>query len=386
MDVLLVGGSETKSSGIINKLFALFETDKSVEGLSVYNGNIDSLHIETKGADLILWWPDIDNKEEKNYPVKDQGTVLICSKVIREETTRIDAVSRIFKMHGNAVVTITKKYKEEPCAYCTNVLYIEEKGSPCSKYPTEDECSIKNNWPRFNQAAYDDIQKAYFEFELIDALNNTWCKTDKLPKLVKNINALYAWTRASRRVSLNHNDLPPGVLEHLDYADIRAFIGINKELALKVAEGCGNRFFGNYSTRCTKLFPSTRKGKDYFLFSPRNVDKRYVSTEDLVLVDKQYYYGKRKPSVDTPVQLELYKYFPNINYMIHGHAYIKDAVTTLDYFPCGDLREVNSALAAIDANGSTKINLKNHGFLLMSKDVYGMQKHLNKCKFYMIGG
>ena len=50
--------------------------------------------------------PNIDNEEEKQYPIKKKGSVLICSKVMREGYKPIDAISRIFKMQGNAVIAI----------------------------------------------------------------------------------------------------------------------------------------------------------------------------------------------------------------------------------------------------------------------------------------
>lgn len=337
MKALVVGGSTNKVSSIITKLAVLLEAEDGVEFTLSCNKYNPADPVSIDGYDLVLWWPDIDNEEPKHYPVKDQGAVLICSKVMREETTRVDAVSRIFNMHGNAVVTISKN---------------------------EDK----------------------FEFELIDALNNTWEKTTHLPTLSRMIMRLYEWTKASKRRSLTQNAWPAGLWGIIDKDEIGDFIQLNQELALKVAEGCGNRFFGNYSTRCTKLFPSTRRGKHYFFFSPRNVDKRFVSAKDLVLCDNEYYYGDRKPSVDTPVQLDLYKHFPNINWMIHGHAYIKGAKTTDFYCPCGDMREVKEIVDLVDKNGVTKLNLLNHGFLFMSKDLAGMRKHFEEYEFKMIGG
>lgn len=337
MKVLIVGGGDGKASGIITKLHALLEAQPEVESAMVINEYNPKHKISLSGFNLVLWWPDVDNKEPKSYPVKDQGAVLICSKVMRADTTRVDAVTRIFKMHGNAVVTI-------------------------------------------------DSNGGKFEFDLIDALNNSWRRTTSLSKLVTMIMSLYKWTKESVRVSLTQNDWPEGLEGILDVTGISDFIDVNKELALKVATGCSNRFFGNYSTRCTKLFPSTRKGKDYFFFSPRNVDKKYVTTEDLVLTDIKYYYGTRKPSVDTPVQLELYKYFSDIEYMIHGHAYIKGAITTKFYYPCGDLREVDEVVQVVDKTGATRINLLNHGFLLIGKDMAQMKQHLKECEFKMIGG
>lgn len=369
MKVLIVGGGPGKDSGVITKITRLFselpETDLVVS-CNGYNPGRDD--VDTKGYDLILWWPDIDNAEEKIYPVKDQGAVLVCSKMMRALTTRTDAVSRIFKMHGNAVVAISLPPAKAGCESCIRNC----KG-------THPSCCQETGW-------HDYYYGGPFQFELIDALNNTWRKTTDLSKLVQMIVDLYKWTKESKRRSLKQNMAVDAALDKLPMEEIGEFMQLNRGLALKVAEGCGNRFFGNFSTRCTKLFPSTRKGKDYFFFSPRNVDKRYLEPSDVVLCDHEYYYGDRKPSVDTPVQLELYKHFPNINWMIHGHAYIKDAFMTDFYCPCGDMREVDEVVKLVSATGSARVNLLNHGFILMSKTLKGMYKHFEECDFKMIGG
>ncbi len=70
--------------------------------------------------------------------------------------------------------------------------------------------------------------------------------------------------------------------------------------------------------------------------------------------------------------------------MIHGHAYIKHCkANTQEYFPCGDLREVDEVLGFLN-KGATRINLCNHGFLLVGRTVSEFQKHLNECTFKMI--
>jgi len=98
------------------------------------------------------------------------------------------------------------------------------------------------------------------------------------------------------------------------------------------------------------------------------------------------YFGDRKPSVDAPVQLELYRDFPDINFMIHGHAYIRGDVPFTDkYYPCGDLREVDEVRKQLNF-GHSRINLKSHGFLLVGNCVEDFRRHLEECKFDMIGG
>lgn len=173
---------------------------------------------------------------------------------------------------------------------------------------------------------------------------------------------------------------------------------MNNSLADFIQTSCGDRFFGNLSTRCQKLFPSERDGK-FIYVSPRNVDKNRLTPSDFVLfnTDDYTYYSvdeKIKPSVDSPVQSEIYKEFPSINYMIHGHAFISimkeldenniPCTSTENYFPCGDLRElveVKKLMKFIIYDECHKdygiINLKGHGFLMFSQTFEQMKYMIN---------
>jgi len=311
--VIAGGGADGKKSGVINKIKEAI--CQEADDYTVYNGSLpDSI----SGHDLVLWMPDISNDEEKNYPVKDKGAVLICSKVMREGYTRLDAVTRIFRMHGNAVIAIYK-----------------EPGYP-------------------------------FKFELIDALANIWYSGYDILDLCVSIMQLYKWTKDATRVSVPKAvEQKPVVLAPLD-----DFIAINRKLAFKSAAQCGNRYFGNFSTRCTKLFPSHRDD-NVIVMSPRNVDKRTLTTDDMVQIVDGRYLGDRKPSVDAPVQMAVYEQVPDIRYMIHGHAYVKGVPMTNHYFPCGDMREVPETVELLK-EGHTAINLRNHGFLLATKSLDDM--------------
>ena len=123
MRILIVGGTwaetieEMKSSSIIYKIEEKFK-EKS-HYVNVYNGGwINDLknladYNRCKYYDLILWMPNVSNEEEKIYPKKCKGTVLICSKVIgNNNRDKGDAVARIFKMNANAVLAIDKSDKE----------------------------------------------------------------------------------------------------------------------------------------------------------------------------------------------------------------------------------------------------------------------------------
>jgi hypothetical protein len=156
------------------------------------------------------------------------------------------------------------------------------------------------------------------------------------------------------------------------------------------------RFMGNASFRCTKGgFPSQRSRNGQIFVSRRNVDKRSLDADSFVAVeasldtvrkpsphrphaktlilkdDAVKYWGHNKPSVDTPVQVLLYQAFPNINYMLHAHVYHKEGVMTNRYVPCGDIREVNEIVNAVNDPETKRfiVNLKGHGSLIASAKV-----------------
>lgn len=335
--VMIVGGNPDteKRSKIIDILHNAFLINKNdINSLELYNSRLPK---DISGSNLIIWMPDISNEKPKDYPVKDKGAVLICSKVMRPGYGEFDAISRIFQMSGNAVIAI---YTDNP-------------------------------------------KKAIFK--LIDALGNTWCETADIQELYGAIIQFFEWTKTSIRKSLHNQPLDKLPLNITDIFNknseaLKKFIEINNILASSVQTAVGKRFFGNLSTRCMKLFPSTRSN-DYIFVSPRNVDKLKLTTEDFIIINLSdfSYFGERKPSVDTPIQCFLYNKYPEINFMIHGHAYLAGAPFTENYFPCGDMREAKEILS-IWNDAPACINLKNHGFLITSKTLIEMEELINSAK------
>jgi hypothetical protein len=147
------------------------------------------------------------------------------------------------------------------------------------------------------------------------------------------------------------------------------------------------RFLGNSSFRCTKGgFPSFRDG-EFVYVSKRNIDKERIDRTGFVPVyahrkkgEKVAYLGENKPSVDTPVQLALYEMFPEINFMVHSHTYVKDGVFTETPLPCGAFEEVAEIdRVIVDKNKDFYIiNLIGHGCLVMSSDI----EKLKDIEFY----
>lgn len=134
------------------------------------------------------------------------------------------------------------------------------------------------------------------------------------------------------------------------------------------------RFLGNASFRCESGFPSIQFGDGRIYMSRRNVDKRFIGPNTFVQVglneetDTIWYRGDHKPSVDTAIQVRLYKKLGCICYMMHSHVYEKNAPFTSKMIPCGGLEEVDEVLKVISKNDLPAwdkpyfaINLKGHG-------------------------
>jgi hypothetical protein len=138
-----------------------------------------------------------------------------------------------------------------------------------------------------------------------------------------------------------------------------------------------DRYLGNLSFRCTRGFP-TFKHEDLIYVSRRNIDKRSIGRDGFVAVTpelvngKVSYYGDAKPSVDTPVQIELYKKYPSIKYMLHSHVYITGGIFTKEKIPCGAVEEVDSICQVLPPGEDVmyaSINLLGHGSIVMANSL-----------------
>ena len=320
-EVLVVGGTWDEKGGRPSKIITALANELEADR---YNGGsrFDLRKVAQSAGkyDLIVWMPNVDNDHEKIYPKKAQGAVLICSKVMRPGYAKAEAITRIFQMHANAVIQIHKPDR--------------------------------------------------YVFTLTDALGNDWSFSSEILKLVQGILELYQWTEGVERVGSRQADVPDDALQR--------FLACTRFVADQVENEVGSRYFGNVATRCQRMFPGIWE-EDSMYVSPRNTDKRRLQAEDMVLAwsgeDREVLYmGSRKPSVDTPVQLEIARK-TDACVFIHGHAKVVGAPTTKHYYPCGDLREAPEVIEIIRGGGHYGvINLKNHGFLLYSKFIEGMEK------------
>lgn len=210
---------------------------------------------------------------------------------------------------------------------------------------------------------------------IFDPLGTVWCDfTDDLDllsvKLLSRLSFLLSIKRENINLTgekFNSPDIPDELLEKFK------FFGQTFHDLIQPEEGT-KRFLGNMSFRCLKGFPSFRQG-DVIFVSRRNVDKKYISKEDFIPVklteDGLFASGDIKPSVDTPVQVRLYKNLPDVNYMLHAHVYVKNAPFTSVAVPCGGLQEVDEIMDLINIlklDTDFAINLIGHGCLICAKD------------------
>ena len=212
-------------------------------------------------------------------------------------------------------------------------------------------------------------------------METVWYKGSDLSELSKAILKFYDFTKEVVRVQTKREDIDI----HLDNEILNTLDGLiqtNIKLQKYIETSCGNRFFGNISTRCQKLFPSFKINSNYMFVSPRNSNKESLTSDDMVLYSSNNTYsGNNKPSVDSPTQIKLYKLYPNINFMIHGHAIISGIgeVNTNNYRLCGDTREVDEILEVVNTDEkSFVVNLKNHGFLIGANSLNSLNELVDK--------
>jgi len=138
------------------------------------------------------------------------------------------------------------------------------------------------------------------------------------------------------------------------------------------------RHLGNASFRCQNGFPSFRK-EGLVYVSRRNVDKKGIQKESFVATDANSidpkYFGNQKPSVDTPIQLRLYQYYPNVNFMLHSHCYVAGAPFTKRMLPCGAIEEAQEVERVFPDRkiNNFAVNLLGHGSMVASGSVQDMK-------------
>jgi ribulose-5-phosphate 4-epimerase/fuculose-1-phosphate aldolase len=371
--VLIVGGTFDNEGGRPSKLIDnMFKQITEANGYkaTLFNGGlVTSLHNIILPAvvnyNVVLWFANVSNDEDKLRDVKaiNPKAILITSKRNDgNKYTFAELISRALAIKANLTIEFSKQ---------------------------ED---------KFNMMLFDPLGNVFYDgFDV----------AEMCAALVHRVSKLLTFTRVP---TIRESELAtpevPNESEFFEFAHDCADIFHN---LIRPAKGT-ERFLGNMSFRCQNGFPSFRGENGIIYVSRRNVDKSDINAGSFVptYLDEDMntkYFGDNKPSVDTPVQLRLYKLFPWANYMLHAHCYVDitgiSSAMMLDTqkpVPCGAIEEVDEIYNAIpktvnDYTGTIQlfnknaprllaINLTGHGCLLIAKDVEifkELQKHKDNC-------
>ena len=339
--ILIVGGTWNEKGGMPSSIIK--KMHKIMNVANVHNGgNYNDLRkiIEsTPKYDYIFWFANVeDNSLEKIRNVKD---------------------------------------------YAPKSLLITSKRNDNNKYTYEELLQRALSQKANLCFEFSKVADKLFNIRVFDPLGCIWYDGTNINEAIKaTLNRLEYLKSVTRKPSINVGEAPNIEFTETD----KKFLEFVRESGetfhrLMCLPPDVKRFVGNASlrfkepTRCMSGFPAIRKD-DIVLISRRNVDKTGISEKDFVacyLEDGNVAYrGENKPSVDSPVQLRLFKQLPNIDYILHGHCYIENAPMTSMAIPCGAIEEVDETIKCIKQNYNTLnnnfyvINLKGHGCLIMA--------------------
>lgn len=350
----IVGGywskQDGKESAYINK-FAMYIKLKSKAETIVFNGGNDIKQVYEK---------------LKLYYAYQRKLVVIWLANVAEEAGDIKYVQFIKREMPLCLLVTSKRNNNE---YSINELL-------------QHALALKSNlFITFTKTPQADACRADVFATLLDPLGNQFIATSDVRQLVtallNRLTKLKNYTRKGSMQILNHNTLALNCTEEM--YDFNQLIQKYAEVYHNIIYGVEKieRFLGNASFRCTFGMPSMRITEGIYV-SPRNVNKNQLKISDFVKVTEAddidapfiYYYGSAKPSVDAPIQLRLYKLFPELNFMLHAHVYIKDAPFTSEVIPCGSMEEVNEIIDIIrNKTLPCFVNLKGHGSIALANKV-----------------
>jgi len=323
------GGRESKIGNILFKGMDLTDTINC----EYHNGGsfaeLETIVDRVQEYNTIYWFPDITNdkvKLVKKIKEKNNACVLVTSKRNTEgKYSFADLVHHALGNKSNLFVEIT-----------------EEGG-------------------RYQGRVIDPLGNVFLDH------NTDFTLVGKV--VAKRANELSRYTRIGSRQIGERKNIPTDN----DFFQVIKEYGETFHNLIHAHPDAVNRFFGNASFRCERGFPSFKEGNLIYV-SQRNIDKRSISSDGFVALDTTIpvqYYGDRKPSVDSPIQVALYNYYPNVKYMLHGHAYVQGAPFTKNVVLCGALEEAEEIIALFPnpETVNVAVNLKGHGSLLMVNDV-----------------
>lgn len=368
MTILIVGGTwnrefnnSTESYGKPSSLVTKLSNALTTYGLvDVYNGGrYDKLEDIIKSAssyDVVFWWANVDNSLPKIRNVKEIAphTILINSK--RDDEDKY-SFQELIQRSLAAKANLTWKFKK--------------------------------------------IADKTFETTIFDPLGSVWYLGTDFDAAIKAcMDRLIFLKRMTRQPSIKTDKINI-IPDEQDFVDVvRKYAAeFQKYMDSSVKT---KRFIGNASLRLIKPFSDSRCGKgmpsfrgtDNMIFvSKRNIDKQFITLDNFVPVymdnDKLMYCGEDKPSVDTPVQIRLYKELDHINYMLHSHCYIKSAPFTHEAIPCGAIEEFDEVMKLIheqkfdNHRNQYFVNLIGHGSIIMWNNMQQFHEDIEpKLEYY----
>lgn len=315
----------------------------------------------------------IENCLDGNVTCFNGGTYESLRNII-ESTPNYDYVFWFANVEDNSLAKI-RNVKD----YAPKCMLITSKRNDNSKYDFEEllqrALATKSNLC----FEFSKLEDKVFNIRIFDPLGCVWYDGTSIEDAVKScLDRLSFLSSVTRKPSINKEDSLNIVFDEND----KKFLEFVKESAntfhkLMCLPEKVDRFVGNASlrfktpTRCMNGFPAMRK-EDYILISRRNVDKTGISEKDFVPCyldenDNTIFLGENKPSVDTPVQLRLFRELKNIDYILHGHCYINGAPITKKAIPCGAIEEVEEILKCVNKDDDfVVLNLRGHGCLILS--------------------
>lgn len=333
---LIVGGTFDEKGGRPSGFVDKFTKD--LHNIKVINGGyyssltdiVDS--IGKDGYEYVLWWANIPNDLPKIRDIKSlyPNIMLVTSKRNNKEYSKQEIIARALRDKANLIVEFDKT-----------------EGLP-------------------------------FRMRVSDPLGNVFYNGKNLEEMQTRLLARIIFLKGGvtrRKTYISGKESSDAKVDERFLEIVKGFANRFHELINPMES---TRFLGNASQRfrCERGFPSQRLDDNRILVSRRNVRKESLQSSEFVEVyeeyDKLYFNGKYKPSVDTPIQFELYKRLPKINYMVHSHVYVKSAPCTRMILPCGALEEIDEIMEVVNKYGYSEnfcINLKGHGCTIFASDL-----------------
>lgn len=212
------------------------------------------------------------------------------------------------------------------------------------------------------------------DLKIIDSLGNLWYEGPSVSEVIVRLQWYINYVAELTRVGSTRSDFFDGemVIEEDFWKIVRLFGAIFKTAFRKTANA--ECIAGDETIRCIYGYPSICTD-NAIIVSRRDIDENGIEKEMFVAVENRTdtlsYSGGYKPSVDTPLHLQIYNYYKDIRYIIHGHCYVENAPTTSMHVPCGYLEEINEIKKIYPNDHYTDfaINLLGHGCIICAGDL-----------------